>query len=61
MSGSDIWFTVSNDGGQTGIFWRQDVQECLDYLEPHKDQMPDYCVVAVRKHSAIVAPDQKGQ
>jgi len=49
MNNQEIWFTVSCDGGKTGIFWRQDVKECLDYLEPHKDKMPDYCVVAVRK------------
>lgn len=44
-----VIFTVSNDGGKTGIYWREDVNECLDYLEPHKAEMPDYAVVAVRK------------
>jgi len=45
----EIIFTVSNDGGKTGIYWRDNAKECLDYLEPHKDTMSDYCVVAVRK------------
>jgi len=46
---SEVVFAVSNDGGKTGIFWRDNALECLDWLEPHKQNMPAYCVVAVRK------------
>jgi len=44
-----IIFTASNDGGKTGIYWRENIFEVLAYLEPHKDTLGDYCVVAVRK------------
>jgi hypothetical protein len=42
-------FTVSNDGGKTGIFWRESLVEVMEYFEPHASVMTDYAVVAVRK------------
>lgn len=45
-----VIFTVSNDGGKTGVAWRDDVHEALDYLDlQNAGGMTDYCVVAVRK------------
>jgi len=44
-----VAYTVSNDGGKTGIYWRDNANECLDYLTPHRETLPDYCVVAVRR------------
>ncbi len=46
-----IIFTVSNDGGKTGIYWRENVFDVLKYFEPHRDVMKGYSVVAVRKPS----------
>jgi hypothetical protein len=45
-----VIFAVSNDGGKTGVAWRDDVHEALAYLDlQNAGGRTDYCVVAVRK------------
>lgn len=45
-----VIFAVSNDGGKTGVAWREDVHAALAYLDLQNACGPtDYCVVAVRK------------
>ena len=43
-----VMFAVSNDGGKTGVFWRDNVLECLNYKELYYKDSP-WHVVAVRK------------
>lgn len=46
-----VVFTISKDGGKTGIYWRANVLECLDCMEKYyKDT--DWCVVAVKINSS---------
>ena len=52
-------FAVSNDGGKTGVAWREDVHEALAYLDlQNAGGMTDYYVVAVRKspQNATIQP-----
>jgi len=54
-----VIFAVSNDGGKTGVAWREDVHEALAYLDlQNAGGSTDYCVVAVRKslQNATVEP-----
>jgi hypothetical protein len=47
---SSVVFAVSNDGGKTGVAWREDVHDALSYLDlQNAGGITDYCVVAVRK------------
>jgi len=44
-----VLYAVSNDGGKTGVAWRTDALEALEYLDlQNKGGHTDYCVVAVR-------------
>jgi hypothetical protein len=43
-----IRFAVSNDGGKTGVAWRRNVHQALDYLDKQNASGGDYAVVAVR-------------
>lgn len=42
-----VRFTVSRDGGRTGIYWRENVFECLTFLQQHPEFQQDYAVAAV--------------
>ena len=44
-----IIFAVSNDGGKTGVAWRENVHDALAYLDLQNVGGRGYCVVAVRK------------
>jgi hypothetical protein len=45
-----VIYCVSNDGGKTGVAWRENVLDALAYLDlQNAGGMTDYCVVAVRK------------
>jgi hypothetical protein len=52
-----IIFAVSNDGGKTGVAWRENVHDAMAYLDLQNVGGRGYCVVAVRK--AQNAPDQR--
>lgn len=47
---SGVIFTVSNDGGKTGVYWRENVFECLEYHEKYYKEHGTWQVVAVRKN-----------
>lgn len=44
-----IIFAVSNDGGKTGVAWRENVFDALAYLDLQNKGGGGYSVVAVRK------------
>jgi len=44
-----VMFAVSNDGGKTGVAWRENVFDALAYLALQNVNGGDYAVVAVRK------------
>ena len=44
-----VLFAVSNDGGKTGVAWREDVHEAFAYLDLQNVNGGNYAVVAVRK------------
>ena len=44
-----VIFAVSNDGGKTGVAWRNNVFEALEYLELQNKNGGDYAVVVVKK------------
>ncbi len=48
-AGNGIIFAVSNDGGKTGVAWREDVNEALAYLDLQNVNGGNYAVVVVRK------------
>lgn len=44
-----VIFAVSNDGGKTGVAWRENIHEAFAYLDLQNVNGRDYAVVAVRK------------
>jgi hypothetical protein len=49
-SGMEVVYAVSNDGGKTGVAWREDVNAALDYLDLQNAGGPSgYSVVAIRR------------
>ncbi len=46
---SGIVFGVSNDGGKTGVAWRDNVFDAFKYLDLQNVNGGNYAVVAVRK------------
>lgn len=50
----DVRFAVSNDGGKTGVAWRQSVHEAFEYLDKQNvNSVDDYAVVAVRSDKYV--------
>lgn len=46
---SGVVFAVSNDGGKTGVAWRENIFDAFAYLDLQNKGGGDYAVVAVRK------------
>jgi hypothetical protein len=53
-----IVFAVSNDGGKTGVAWRDNLQEAMAYCDKQNANGGDYAVVAVRRKSHPVQEDE---
>lgn len=50
-----IVFGVSNDGGKTAIKWSSCVHDCIEYLDPHRETLRDYSIVAMIDKQATPA------
>jgi hypothetical protein len=53
-----VHYTISRDGGRTGIFWSDDLDKCLDKLASVPAWHSDFSVVAVRKPTSAPKEEQ---